>query len=81
MRFGRIVFPVMLGGLALGLAAFDARPKPDPKNQQYVMGYQAGRRDERADLCNRFEKHKTVAAGLLGEARMILIRAFCAARS
>src|SRR5471030_792584 len=34
MRFGRIVFPLMLGGLALGPAAFGAPPKPDPKNQQ-----------------------------------------------
>jgi hypothetical protein len=79
MRFGRIVFALLLCCSALGLAGFDTPPKPDPHNPQYRMGYEAGRRDERADLCNRFEKHKTVAAGLLGEARMILIHAFCAA--
>ena len=79
MRFGRIAFALLLVGLALGLAGFDTPPKPDPKNQQYIMGYQAGRRDERAELCSRFEKHAAVATGLLGEARMVLIRTFCAA--
>lgn len=81
MRFGRMVFALLLVGIALGLAGFDTPPKPEPKSQQYIMGYQAGRRDERADLCSRFEKHAAVATGLLGAARMVLIRAFCAARS
>jgi 2-hydroxychromene-2-carboxylate isomerase len=81
MRFGRIAFPLLLVGLVLGLAGFDAPPKPDPKSQQYRMGYEAGRRNERADLCSRFEKHAAVATGLLGAARMILIRAFCAAHN
>ena len=81
MRFGRIAFALLQVSLALGLAAFDTPPKPDPKNQQYILGYQAGRRDERADLCRRFEKHAAVATGLLGEVRMVLIRAFCEARS
>jgi len=81
MRFGRIAFALLLVGLALGVAGFDTPPKPEPKNQQYIMGYQAGRRDERAELCSRFERHAAMATGLLGEARMVLIRAFCAAHS
>jgi hypothetical protein len=79
MKPGRIAFSVALVCAALGAAAFDS-PKPDPGNPQYRMGYLAGRRDERNDLYNRFEKHSAVAATLLGEARMILIRAFCATR-
>jgi len=76
MKLGRIV----LACIVCAPAAFAVPAKPDPKSPQYIMGYEAGRRDERADLCNRFEKHGAVATGLLGQARMVLIRAFCAAR-
>ena len=53
-----------------------AATKANRKDEQYQVGYQAGRRDERADLCRRFEKHSAAAETLLGEARMVLIRAF-----
>ena len=79
MKPGRIVFSAALVCAAFSVAAFDS-PRPDPNNPQYRMGYLAGRRDERTDLCNRFEKHSAMAATLLGEARMVLIRAFCATR-
>ena len=80
MKLGRIALSVVSACVAFGMAAFDSPPKPNPNNPQYMMGYQAGRRDERADLCNRFEKHSTIAEGLLGQARMALIRTFCATR-
>ena len=79
MKMAGIAFSAVLACAALGAAAFDS-PRPDPGNPQYRMGYLAGRRDERTDLCNRFEKHSAVAATLLGEARMVLIRTFCAGR-
>jgi hypothetical protein len=79
MKFARIAFSVVLVCAAFSVAAFD-NSKPDPGNPQYRMGYLAGRRDERNDLCNRFEKHSAAAATLLGQARMVLIRAFCASR-
>lgn len=52
-------------------------PKPNPRDPQFLLGYAAGRQDERIDLCQRFEKHSAVAETLLGKARMMLIRAFC----
>jgi hypothetical protein len=67
--------------VALSLAAFDTSSKPDPHTPQYNMGYEAGRRDERKDICNKFEKRSVIASTILGEARMILIRAFWAAHS
>jgi hypothetical protein len=80
MKVCRIAFSILLSLTAFGPAAFAQDRKPDTRDPQYMMGYQAGRRDERADLCGRFEKHSTVAAGLLGEVRMALIRTFCATR-
>jgi hypothetical protein len=75
-----VIFLVVFSGTLAG-ASF-AKPPPAPTaRQQYMMGYQAGRRDERAELCNRFEKHKDVVAGVLGAVRMALIHAFCAMRS
>ena len=76
MKFGRIALSAATVCIALATAVLGA-PQPDPKSPQYIMGYQAGRRDERADLCGRFEKHSALAVTLLGEARMVLIRAFC----
>jgi hypothetical protein len=64
--------------LAFAPATF-AAPKPNPHDPQYTMGYQAGRRDERADICRKFEKHSALATTLLGKARILLIRAFCSA--
>jgi hypothetical protein len=80
MQIRKIAILMMVGCTTLGLSAADSLPKPDIHNPQYVLGYEAGRRDERADLCNRFEKHSTLAATLLGDARILLIRAFCASR-
>ena len=80
MKLGRIAFSAVLAFAVLGSDALAQYQKPDTHNPQYLMGYQAGRRDERADLCGRFEKHSTIATELLGEVRMALIRAFCAAR-
>jgi hypothetical protein len=79
MKLVRVAFSAVMICVAFGLAAFETPPKPEPKNPQYKLGYQAGRRDERADLCSRFEKHSAAATTLLGDARMILIRAFCTA--
>ena len=79
MKFARIALSAVLICTAHSVAAF-GKAKPDPNNPQYRMGYLAGRRDERGDLCSRFEKHSAVAATLLGQARMVLIRAFCASR-
>jgi hypothetical protein len=62
--------------LTLSSQAISA-PKPDPRNPQYMLGYSAGRRDERMDLCQRFERHSALAQTLLGQARMMLIRTFC----
>jgi hypothetical protein len=80
MQIRKIAFSMMVACTILGLSAFDSLPKPDTHNPQYMLGYEAGRRNERTDLCNRFEKHSTVAATLLGDARILLIRAFCASR-
>jgi hypothetical protein len=80
MRLSRIAFSILLAISASVTGAQGQDRKPDPQNSQYQMGYQAGRRDERAELCGKFEKHSAVATGLLGEARMLLIRAFCATR-
>jgi hypothetical protein len=64
----------------LASPALGADPRPDPRSPQYRLGYSAGRRDERLDLCRRFEKHSVVAESLLGRARMVLVRAFCKSR-
>jgi hypothetical protein len=72
---GASILSLLLSSPALGIGA-----KPDPRNPQYQMGYSAGRRDERLDLCRRFEKHSSVAESLLGRARIVLIRAFCKSR-
>ena len=72
--------------LALGCVLASCNKPPAPKagnaqvksdNEQYMRGYRAGRRDERRDLCNKFEQHKAGVAGALGAARMGLIHTFC----
>jgi hypothetical protein len=80
MTVARAAILIVLGLVAVGPSALGQPPKPDARNQQYKMGYQAGRRDERVDLCHRFESHSAIAEGLLGKARMGLVRAFCATR-
>jgi hypothetical protein len=80
MAAGRTALSVLLVLAVLGSDANGQAQKPDVHNPQYVMGYQAGLRAERADLCSRFEKHSVVAENLLGKARMALVRAFCASR-
>ena len=72
-----VILGALFLGLVLGSAALAANPKHDLRNPQYMLGYSAGRRDERLDLCQRFERHITVAQSLLGQARMVLVRAFC----
>ena len=74
----RYMKPIVMSALCLTLSSQAiGAPKPDPKNPQYILGYSAGRRDERIDLCQRFERHSAVAQTLLGQARMVVIRAFC----
>jgi hypothetical protein len=80
MAAGRTALSVLLVMAALGSGASGQPQKPDVHSPQYIMGYQAGLRAERADLCSRFEKHSVVAENLLGKARMALVRAFCASR-
>jgi hypothetical protein len=76
--YKRITVSLFLAFTAAGLAAFGFPIKPNIPDKQFNLGFEAGRRAERADLCQRFEKHSTVATGLLGDARMATIRAFCA---
>jgi hypothetical protein len=79
MRHARIALAgVVLAVITLTSCGKPAIPKPD--NKQYRLGYQAGRRDERAALCEMVKRHEAAFSSVLGAARLAAIRAFCAAR-
>jgi hypothetical protein len=64
---------IVVRGLAtVGLVSIQAlaacskdEPTPDPDNEQYKLGYQAGQDDEKTELCNQIENYKDSIATAL----------------